>query len=217
MFKWNELKFWETGEYQVIVEKLEDIKKSGLLVCPLKRDMFRKPFRECSYENTNVVILGQDPYPNPSCATGVAFSIPSDYSGTYPPTLVNIFKEYKDDLHYPEPSSGDLTKWCHQGVFLWNVIPSCTAYKSMSHSSWTEWNYLNYEIINKLNEKEDLVVVCLGSVAKDYAKYFNPWFTVLKYSHPSPRSILSSKTPFLGSRMFSNVNAALKEPINWRL
>lgn len=211
------LKFWDSGEYQVICEKLDDIKKSGLLVCPLKKGMFRVPFRECSYENVKVVILGQDPYPNPEHCTGLAFSLPVGFERNPPPTWSNLISEYMADLHLPKPTPCPLTPWANRGVLLWNVIPSCTAYKSMSHSTWTEWDYLNYEIINKLNEKKDLVVVCLGSKAREYTKYFNPWFTVLTYSHPSPRSILSSKTPFLGSRMFSNVNAALKEPINWRL
>jgi len=211
------LEFWNSGEYQTISERLDDIKKSGLQVCPLKKDMFKVPFRECSYDQVRVVILGQDPYPNPEFATGLAFSLPPNIKSNYPPTWLNLINEYMEDLHYPKPTSGDLTPWANRGVLLWNVIPSCTAYKSMSHASWTEWDYLNYEIINKLNHKEHLVIVCLGGRAKEYAKYFNDNFTILTYSHPSPRSILTSKTPFCGSRMFSNINANLKEPIDWRL
>lgn len=211
------LKYWETGEYQVIEEKVEDIQKSGLQISPLKLSMVKLPLKETPYERVSVAIFGQDPYPNPEHSTGIAFSVPEGIK-VLPPTLKNIFTEYQNDLHYPEPSSGSLLKWCHEGVLLWNVIPTCTAYKSLSHVEWTEWHYLTQEIIRRLAEKECLMVF-LGGIAKGFAPA--DCHACLYYSHPSPRGALSGRTPFLGSRIFTTINVELAkkgvEKIDWRL
>lgn len=212
-----DLKFWETGEYQVIREHLDDLRKQGTMICPQRKEITRA-LRETPFETCKVAIFGQDPYPNPAHAMGVSFSIPDSISrNDWPPTLVNVFKEYMSDLHYPEPRRGNLLPWTKQGVLLWNVIPSCTAYRSLSHD-WPEWEFLNVEIIEKLSQKDEAVFVFLGGVARRYAHLVDrSKHTVCEYSHPSPRANLSSKTPFLGSRMFSTINSHLKTPIDWKL
>lgn len=216
MSLWN-LKWFETGECQVVRERLDDYRKAGTMISPVRKDIYRA-LKETPYELCKVCIFGQDPYPNPAHATGVAFSIPAGIRrGDYPPTLVNVLKEYCDDLHYPEPDNGELLPWCRQGVLLWNTIPTCIAYNSMSHSHWSEYSYLNKEILGKLSEKGDVVFVFLGGVAKENIQYVTGEQKILTYSHPSPRANISSKSPFLGSRLFSTINDHLKEPVNWRL
>lgn len=206
-----DLEYWRTGEWQVIKERLKDEAEynpsSSLLFASLGA---------VHPDAIRVAILGQDPYPNAKHCTGVAFSIPRTLEEReWPPTLVNILKEYEDDLGYPAPKNGDLTKWCEQGVLLWNVYPSCRAGHPGSHR-WNEWEYLTNEIINKL-EKNRVIFVSLGRVATDFIKHLvDPYH--IRTSHPSP---LGVRRGFSGSRIFTRVNVSLADlghkPIDWRL
>jgi uracil-DNA glycosylase len=219
---WRELKFFETGEWDVIKEHLDDLKAKRIAICPQRANLFRA-FKECPYEQTKVIICGQDPYPNPAHATGLAFDIPADIPrAKWPPTLVNLLTEYQNDLHYPEPTTGSLVDWCKRGVLLWNTTPSCTAWRSLSHADWTEYTYLNRDILGALSEKGNVIFVFLGNRARELTKYVSDdRATILCASHPSPRGSLNSRTPFLGSRIFSKINGTLRDrglaPIDWRL
>lgn len=214
MSLWN-LDFWKSGEYQVIRERLDDLRKKGTMICPQRKEITRA-LREVSYEDCKVAILGQDPYPNPDHATGIAFCLPPDVRrDRWPPTFLNIVKEYTQDLHHLEPKTGDLTPWTKQGVLLWNVIPTCTAFQSLSHD-WCEWEELNKELINKLEQKDEMVFVFLGSIARRYEGLVSR-HPCISCSHPSPRANLNARVPFLGSRLFSTINSYMKQPINWRL
>ena len=212
------MSYWDTGEWQVVEERLDDLEKEHVSYNPTRECLFSSldavPFDSC-----RVAIMGQDPYPNSKHAMGLAFSVPKSVK-LLPPTLNNILKEYCDDLHYPEPKSGDLSKWCEQGVLLWNCIPSCETSKSLSHN-WEEWKLLTREIIERQSAR-GIVFVFLGGFAREFSKYVNEKVSkVLVLSHPSPRASRLSYSPFLGSRMFSTVNSMLNEqglePVNWRL
>ena len=215
-FSWDDLVFWQSGEWQVVEEKL----KEGGKYNPSKKNLFRS-LKLTPYNETKVMICGQDPYPDGSLATGVAFSVPTD--AKIPPTLKIIFDEYESDLHYPRPTSGNLEQWAEQGVLLWNVIPSCERGKSNSHD-WEEWRYLTGEIIEKLVQR-GIVFVFVGSRAREYASHVRHKDNcrVIETAHPSPRANLhrNLKHPFTGSRLFSTINSKLTEighdPVEWRL
>jgi len=216
---WRELDFWNSGEYQVIEEKLNELDASGRIFNPGGNRIFAA-LDATPLDKARVAIIGQDPYPNEDYATGVAFSIPTQYV-EFPVTLSNIFREYSSDLHYPTPTTGDLKPWCKQGVLLWNAIPTCERDKPLSHRDWTEWTYLTKEIIEVLSA-QGAVFAFLGNVASEYIKYVDTEESrYIKTSHPSPRGNLNSKSPFLGSRLFSSINSLLvelgKEPVDWRL
>mgnify|MGYP001447724702 CR=1 FL=1 len=68
-------------------------------------------------DRVRVVILGQDPYPTPGNADGLAFSVPADRP--LPASLRNIFTEMRADIGRC-PESGDLSGWARQGVLLLN-------------------------------------------------------------------------------------------------
>jgi uracil-DNA glycosylase len=235
--KWP-LKFWDSGEWQAIEERIEERISKGYVINPRTDCLFRAleltPFDKCT-----VCILGQDPYPEPSYATGVAFSVPTSVT-RLPPTLVTFFTEYSKDLGLEFPSSGNLERWCQDGVLLWNAVPTCEAYRSLSHHDWSEWHFLTDEIVQSLSTK-GIVFVALGSVARTYVSkirdvtdtlhtYNNKRLgtkgyvskgivtvdnerrldnTIIEVSHPSPRASRASRNPFLGSRMFSRVNDCL--------
>ncbi len=219
-YPWSDLHFWQSGEFQLAKERIDDDIRHGHGVVPSKSRMFAAlsatPLRE-----TKAVILGQDPYPGAGHATGMAFSVPRELEpGDFPPTLRTVFSEYSRDLGYPSPGNGDLSKWAAEGVLLWNTIPSCRTGKSLSHD-WPDgcWDYLTREIIRRCDE-QGVVFAFLGAVAKRHLSEVKA-SPVIQTSHPSPRGSLNSRTPFVGSRLFSTINAKLNEiglePIDWRL
>lgn len=217
---WDDMKFFQCGEWQVIQENLEDLEKAKIKYNP-ERELLFNALDLVPFEKVRVAIIAQDPYPESKFATGVAFSIPKNCREV-PPTLENLFKEYCSDLHLPTPTNGNLEKWCDEGVLLWNAIPSCTAGRSLSHQPWVEWQLLTQEIIEELDQRDQgCVFVFLGGIARQYTKFVTDNSEYLEYSHPVPRASLKSNKPFTGSRMFSTINAKLNEqglgPIDWRL
>lgn len=212
-YPWSHLKFWGSGEWQVVREKLDDCKNSGILVNPTRSNMFTA-LRLVPADQVRIAVISQDPYPEASYATGVAFSVPD--GSPIPPSLVNIFTEYSSDLHYPTPTSGDLSPWCSRGVLLWNAFPTCANGKPGSHH-WPEWEWLTKEIVEDLDKEHACVFIFLGKKAQAFAKYAPNSDTIIT-SHPSP---LGVNFGFKGSRIFTTANAKLcehgLEPINWRL
>lgn len=219
---WDQLRWWNSGEKQVIDEKLRDLDKRKVPWCPGSKNIYRvldlvRP------ADIRCVLIGQDPYPNPVFATGIAFSIPPELT-VYPPTLAMMIKELQADVPGFKIKNGDLTPWTKQGVLLWNAIPTCEVGKSNSHHL-PEYEFLTGEILNELSWYRDVVFVALGSTAREYLKYVfdKPWSNsrCLWTSHPSPRGNMNSQKPFLGSRIFSTINLNLtemgKQPIDWRL
>ena len=95
---------------------------------------FKQPFAD-----VRVLIMGQDPYPAPGCAVGLSFSVPPELR-RLPPSLVNIFREYTDDLGYPQPATGDLSTWAERGVLLLNRVLTVQPGKPGSHrgKGWEE-------------------------------------------------------------------------------
>ncbi len=245
---WDHLKFWDSGEWQAVEERIEERVSKGYVVNPTPDKLFRA-LELCPFEQSKVCILGQDPYPEPSYATGVAFSIPERIK-KFPPTLVTILQEYSTDLGLEFPASGCLETWCSDGVLLWNSVPTCEAYGSLSHQHWPEWKLLTQEIVQSLSTK-GITYVALGTLAKSfllpykdlsdtlltYNKRMSKGYvskgiltedrerkldnSIIELSHPSPRASRSSRTPFLGSRMFSRINDSLVnkgyQKVEWRL
>lgn len=217
--QWDDLNYWQSGEWQVIQEKIDDLEKANRVLCPRRENLFAA-LDATPFEATKVAIFGQDPYPTHSHACGLAFSVPKTVK-TLPPTNLAITQEYQADLGLPNPGHGDLQSWAKQGVLLWNVIPSCEEGRSLSHADWHEWTYLTREIVETLS-KRGIVFAFLGSRARDYTKFVDEKTnTIIVTSHPSPRGALKSNHPFVGSRLFSRINDALCSKgmgaIDWRL
>lgn len=220
------LKFFQSGEWQVVNERLKDLEKVNRPYSdgynPGRTSLFRA-LQSIPLEMVRVAIIGQDPYPTRAHATGLAFSIPPSISDAdYPITLKTILAEYKSDLGYPMPSSGDLSSWADRGCLLWNAIPSCRSGASLSHD-WRggEWDLLTKEIVELLSQR-GITFALLGQVARRLLVHISSANNaVVLTSHPSPRGNLHSKSAFTGSRLFSTINHKLvnngQEPIDWKL
>ncbi|MBO5244972.1 MAG: uracil-DNA glycosylase [Selenomonadales bacterium] len=169
------------------------------------------------YSKVKVVILGQDPYHGPRQAHGLSFSVLPGVDP--PPSLVNIFKELKDDLGCEIPNHGCLRHWAEQGVLLLNAVLTVRAYQANSHQG-IGWEEFTDHIITLLNKREEpMVFILWGRPAqRKQSMITNPNHLVLTSSHPSP---LSAYRGFFGSRPFSKANAFLREhnmePIDWQL
>ena len=122
-------------------------------------------FNACPFEKVKVVILGQDPYPNPGQYYGVCFSVPQGVP--IPGSLANIFKEIHQDLGKPIPTSGNLDRWVEQGVFPMNSVLTVRAHETGSHRNMG-WETFTDAVIKKLSDgRENLVFMLWGSYAKE--------------------------------------------------
>ncbi len=186
------------------------------IIYPAAKDIFAA-FRETPFEKVRVVILGQDPYHGPGQAHGLAFSVQKGVPP--PPSLVNIFKELQSDLKIDPPTHGYLKAWAEQGVLLLNSVLTVEAGQAASHQN-RGWEIFTDRVIEVLSqEREHLVFVLWGAYAqKKGAKIDRKKHLVIETSHPSP---LSAYRGFLGSKVFSKINAYLiktsQKPIDWRL
>ena len=162
-------------------------------------------FRETSYENTRVVILGQDPYHGVGEANGLCFSVNRGIK--MPPSLKNIYKELYSDLGI-ERTDTDLSDWAKSGVLLLNSVLTVEKDKPASHK-FVGWEEFTDNVIKKLNGKDEPVVFILwGNFAKGKIKYItNPKHLVISSSHPSPFSV---NYGFFGSKPFSRTNEFLR-------
>ena len=156
-----------------------------------------------SPSDVRVIIVGQDPYPNPEHAMGLAFSVRESVS-TLPASLKNIFTELESDLGI-KPNNGDLSRWVSQGVLLLNRALTVKPGAPASHSK-IGWHEFTEAIIRNV-AKSGAIGVLWGNDAQTLAKYFSKddLFTA---PHPSPLSVYRG---FYGSKPFSKVNNRLVE------
>lgn len=185
-------------------------------IFPKGKDIFRA-FDTCTFPETRVVILGQDPYHGPNQAHGLCFSV--NRGVRVPPSLRNIFKEVKDDLGCEIPTSGDLSPWAKQGVLLLNATLTVRAGSPGSHQK-KGWEIFTDRVVESLsNNREQLVFLLWGAYAQrkgaviDRSKHL-----VLEAAHPSP---FAAHKGFFGCKHFSRTNRYLAEnnspPISWCL
>ena len=186
---------------------------SGKAIYPAARNIFNA-FNLCPFNETKVVIIGQDPYHEPGQAMGLCFSVPSGI--TLPPSLVNIYKEINDDLGRPSATHGDLTRWAEQGVLLLNSTLTVQAHLAASHAG-RGWEQFTDAVIAALAQRKNIVYMLWGSYAQKKAALVDPSQNlILKSVHPSP---LSAYRGFFGCKHFSQANKYLesigKKPIDW--
>ncbi len=170
-----------------------------------------------AYEDVKVVILGQDPYHGRGQAHGFSFSVKEDVP--IPPSLLNIYKELRDDLGLFIPDNGNLTKWAKQGVLLLNTVLTVREKSPNSHKD-RGWEKLTDRIIALLNQREKPIVFILwGANARSKTKLINNRrHLILTSAHPSP---LSAYRGFFGSKVFSKTNKFLRDnnmkEIDWQI
>ena len=172
--------------------------------CYPPRELLFNAFKLTPLNQVKVVIVGQDPYHEPGQAQGLSFSVPPNTK--VPPSLINIFKEIKNDIGCDmDFKNGDLTYLAKQGILLLNAYLTVVACQPLSHHR-KEYDFLMNDVIEFLNKLEQPIVFMLwGNFAKKYAKFLsNPKHLVLKSSHPSPLG--ANQGGWFNQHQFSETN-----------
>jgi len=175
---------------------------------------FRAPLAD-----VRVLVVGQDPYPNPRNPIGLSFAV-ERHVRPLPPSLVNIYRELRDDLGVATPEHGDLTAWSEQGVMLLNRVLTVQPGASGSHQR-KGWEKVTDRAIDALVERAaagtPMAAILWGSAARSLRPRLGP-VPAVESAHPSP---LSASKGFFGSKPFSQVDALLAEqggePLDWSL
>jgi uracil-DNA glycosylase len=175
-------------------------------VFPPKNEVYRA-FELCPWEQVRVVLLGQDPYPTKGHAHGLCFSVDPAVK-PLPKSLVNIFKERKNDLGLPDLPDGNLAHWAQQGVLMLNSVLTVEEGEPDSHKKMG-WEQFTDAVIEKIAaEKTNIVFILWGAKAQAKAIQIDPSkHLILKSVHPSP---LAAHRGFFGSKPFSKTNAFLR-------
>lgn len=214
--EWDELLKDEfTKEYYLKLRQTLISEYRTQRIFPGMYDIFNA-LKLTSYNDVRCVIIGQDPYHGEGQAHGLSFSVRKGIAP--PPSLVNIFKEIRDDLGIDNLGKhGELTEWAKEGVLLLNSVLTVRANQARSHHG-IGWESFTTDVIRLLNLREKPMVFMLwGADAKAKQQFItNPAHLVLKAAHPSP---LSAYNGFFGCRHFSKANEFLRAngmgEINW--
>lgn len=201
-------KLQEEFEKEYFIELVEFVKSEYLNhnIYPPGKQIFNA-FDHCSFENTKVVIIGQDPYHGDGQANGLCFSVSDGIRK--PPSLLNIIKEIVTDIGKPIPESGNLERWANQGILMLNATLTVRASTPGSHQKkgWEEFTDAVIKVLN--GRKDNLVFLLWGAYAqKKGALIDRNKHNVLESAHPSP---FAAHRGFFGNKHFSKCNAYLAE------
>ena len=201
--------------FKELVLFLKQQQAAGKTTFPPDPQIF-SAFDYTSFNDTRVVIIGQDPYHGTMQAHGLCFSVNKGVK--VPPSLKNIYKELKTDIEgFNIPVHGDLSHWAKQGVLLLNATLTVEQDKAGSHQGkgWEEFTDTVIKAIS--NQKEHVVFILWGKFAQSKAHLIDASkHLVLIAAHPSP---FSAYTGFFGCKHFSQTNQYLKQHhlpvVNW--
>ncbi len=173
-------------------------------IFPSKENIYQA-YNLTPVDSVRVVIIGQDPYHEPGQAHGLSFSVKNNAP---PPSLVNIYKEIRDDIGELNSKDGDLTSWAEQGVLLLNSVLTVKNHQANSHKGKI-WEQLTSATVKLLGRsKEPKVFILWGRDARAMKQYIDSsTHLVLESVHPSP---LSAYNGFFGCKHFSKTNQFLK-------
>lgn len=209
---WREALHPVEADLRHVLEKTHDAYSRPAGILPAPHQIFR--CLNQPPEHTRVLIVGQDPYPNPGHPVGRAFAVANDVR-PLPRSLTNIFKELADDIGTPDLPPPDLASWADQGVMLLNEVLTVQPNERASHVDFG-WQKITHHIVQSLADRPTPPVAILwGKNAQRLAPYL-PSHTTICTPHPSP---LSARRGFFGSKPFTRCNDLLAEsgsqPVKW--
>lgn len=230
--EWRDILLYDGGVKlaEVLTKVVENIAGTGEGCSPAPEDIFNA-FSMTPLANVKVVLVGQDPYPDPDNANGLAFS--ASGTGAVPASLRNIYANLtKHGLmrDNAKPHS-DLRYWAKQGVLLLNTTLTTRAGKSRTHTAfWTAYmREVFSRIVDKMAANNGGVVILLGNDARDFvatkpAPAAPRSVKYLFHGHPSPLSTVNSDKnnplAFINATVFVDTNIHLTHilhlaPIDW--
>ena len=214
---WRSVLSEETSKpYFGNLQKFLAAEQQSYTIYPAEKDIF-SALEFTPYENVNVLLLGQDPYPGKDQAHGLSFSVRPGIK--VPGSLANIYKELRDDVGFRIPNNGYLEPWARQGILMLNAVLTVRAGQPNSHKG-QGWETFTDTIIRKVNEKNSPVVFVLwGKYAQKKIELIDSnRHNIVPCAHPSG---LAAHKGFFGCKPFSKINNALrasgKPEINWQI
>lgn len=200
-------------EFYSILSELYNQSTSGKRFTPILKDLFRA-FEECPYNDLKLVMIGQDPYPQPEVADGISFSCSK--TGKAQPSLRYMLKEIEDTV-YPEGMEWDvdLKRWSNQGVLMLNTALTCEISNIGSHIDlWKPFIAYLFDILGHYNS--GLIYVFLGAKAKVWSKSIPSINYKFFIPHPASAAYKAQKKWDTGD-LFNKVNKLLEENNNTKI
>lgn len=185
---------WDTlleSEFQkpYFVELMQQVEQEyTITTCFPPKELIFSAFEQFDFQDTKVVIIGQDPYHGTGEANGLCFSVNDGVA--IPPSLKNIYTEINNEYdRILFPTSGYLERWAKQGILLLNAGLTVRKDEANSHKH-LKWNVFTDAVIDLINQKSENVVFLLwGGFAQKKGKLINrSKHLVLESGHPSPLS-----------------------------
>ena len=169
------------------------------------KELIFSAFEQFDFQDTKVVIIGQDPYHGEGQAQGLSFSVPANFP--LPPSLKNIYKELYADLKVIR-FTGDLNSWADQGVLLLNSVLTVRSGEPALHAKQGGEQFTEEVIIQLSQQKDSVVFVLWGAYAQKLAKHIDDQkHFIIQAAHPSPVS--ANRGGFFGTKPFSKINESL--------
>ena len=198
----------DSTDHYNVVKALKSANESGVRFTPRYGDAYNA-FLHCPVDQLKVVMIGQDPYPQPDVADGIAFSCSK--KGNPEASLRYIFKA----LDTPD-ADPDLKRWADQGVLLLNTAMTVEVNNVGSH--YDMWKPFMSSLLTEIsNLRPDIIVVGLGKKAQEWLSYF-PFGTKLEVSHPASAAYRKGGT-WDHQNVFNRINEYLtwqgKDLIKW--
>ena len=221
MTGWGALDFFRSGQASEVARHVDARVMQGAQVLPPPADVFRA-LELTPPEKVRAVILGQDPYPTPGDAHGLAFSMATD-GRRLPMSLRTVFEALARDTGLALPDHGDLSRWARHGVLLLNSVLTVEAGKANSHKG-LGWEVLVGNVIEMLNARDMPVVFMLwGNYAQAAGKRIDrSRHCVIETAHPSPLARGNGQVHrFVAAQPFRQANDWLSArglvPVDWSL
>jgi len=213
----NKIKsFILSSDFDKILEYLLHEVGEGRRFTPRLKHVFRA-MEECPYDSVKVVIIGQDPYPSPGVADGIAFSC--SITQKEQPSLMYMLDEIQNTV-YPGQlykREKDLSKWSNQGVLLINSAFTTTIGKAGTH--FEIWKpFMTFLLDTISNDYPDMIYAFLGKQSLKFYDCVSEESIKFQASHPAAAAHNSLNT-WNSNDLFNNINERLigqnKLPITW--
>ena len=175
--------FIYSKDFDNIIKELAKQSSEGKRFTPTFKNMFRA-FEECPYDKLKVIVVGQDPYPTPGVADGIAFSCKN--TPNLQPSIRYILTAINDTVYNGNATSSeqDLTKWANQGILLLNTALTTTVSKSGQHFKiWQPFTAYLFDWLNWHNS--GIVYIYMGRKAEDWRDSVSDNNYKLIVSHPA--------------------------------
>jgi uracil-DNA glycosylase len=198
-----------SSDFDDIITKLWDLSNDNKKFTPPLKQVFRA-FEECPYDNLQVVIIGQDPYPQLGVADGISFSCSN--TNKLQPSLRFILEEVNRTIYDNEViiEDLDLKIWSNQGVLMLNTALTTEVGNIGSH--YDIWRPFTTYLLDWLNiNKSELVYVYMGKKAEEWSSMTDD--TNIKYFVKHPASAAYNGSKWDSKDLFNKIN--LHKKIIW--